>query len=110
MNEESCRETLCSIDPNFKAQYVIPDTNFVADFFLPSKNLVIEVNGPLHYIKKIKDGQVVVTEEPNGRVKAKMQRVKDLGFKYLLINFNFFNHKKSVADFEKELRDLIEKA
>jgi hypothetical protein len=61
----------------------------VADFYLPSSKTVIEVNGPAHYIKRIKQPEnfIIVSSELNGRTLAKERRVKHLGYKLVTINF-----------------------
>lgn len=96
-----------TFDPNLKQQYQIPGHHFVADFFLPSKNLIVEINGPTHYIKKIVDGRVIVTDELNGRTRAKENRVRDEGLNIVSINFTFFNQSKSEAEIEQGLREKL---
>lgn len=66
-NEATCVNALKKFDPNIKVQYLIPGSAYIADFFLPSKNLIVEVNGPTHYIKRIENGLLVVSDELNGR-------------------------------------------
>ena len=54
-NELLIKNVIDDIDINAKASYEVPNTKFVADFFLPSSNTLIEINGPSHYIKLLKD-------------------------------------------------------
>ena len=84
------QEVIKSFDEDAKSSYTIPDTKLVADFYLPSIKTVIEVNGPSHYIKRIRQPEnfIFVTSELNGRSLAKERRVKHLGFKLVTINFN----------------------
>lgn len=91
-------------DENVVQQHHVPESNYVADFYLPSKNLLVEVNGPTHYIKRIQDGKVVVTDELNGRTRAKMQRIRDSGLNIASINFTTFSGEKTATQIEEELR------
>ena len=55
---------------------------------MPQTNTIIEVNGPSHYIKKIENTHIIVTEELNGRSQAKANRLIEKGYKFVPINFN----------------------
>jgi very-short-patch-repair endonuclease len=74
-----------------KSQYPLPGTSFVADFYLPSSNTVLEVNGPQHYIKKIENGKIVITDTLNGRTRVRQLKVNELGYKIVSLEYNFFN-------------------
>lgn len=61
VNERTINSELVKLYPDVISQYEVPDTQIVADFYIPSLKVIIEVNGPSHYIKCIDNNQIVVS-------------------------------------------------
>lgn len=61
-NEIKIKQILSDLGIPVISQYEVPDSTLVADFFLPESKTVLEINGPIHFIKRIveKDGQKMV--------------------------------------------------
>lgn len=68
---------LKDIDPGTEASFAIPATKYIADFYLPESKVLVEVNGPSHYIKKIdqETNSIIVTRDLNGRTLAKKNKI-----------------------------------
>lgn len=99
INEGDVRFVMDQIDNTAVNQYEIPGTRFVADFYFPKKKVVLEINGPSHYIKRIVDGKIEVTNELNGRALQRDLRVRETGLKLVNISFKEFDQPRSKEQF-----------
>jgi len=85
----------------------VPESKYTADFFFPSKGVIVEINGPSHYIKNIVDGKIKVTDELNGRSKNKEKSFKDMGLKLVIINYQEFTPTRSQQEIAEFVRSRI---
>lgn len=99
INEADVQFVMDQIDNTAVNQYEIPGTRFVADFYFPKKKVVLEINGPSHYIKRIVDGKIEITNELNGRALQRDLRVRETGLKLVNISFKEFDQPRSKEQF-----------
>lgn len=86
---------ILEIDSKAQKQHQVANYRYTADFFLPGTKTIIEINGPSHYLKRIVDGKITVTDQLNGRTRIKEQNLLDQGYKLVTINYQEFAERKS---------------
>lgn len=64
---------------------------------------IIEINGPSHYIKKIVEGKIIVTDQLNGRSLIKEKNLLEQGYRLVTINYQEFAEKRS----REEMKALV---
>jgi len=71
--------------------------------------MIIEVNGPSHYIKKIKmpENKITITPELNGRTAAKEKRLAQLGYKFVTINYLDVSKKENPEKVKELIKSKI---
>jgi len=70
---------------------------------MPDTMTIIEINGPSHYIKKIVEGKIIVTDQLNGRSLLKEKNLLEQGYKLVTINYQEFAEKRS----REEMKALV---
>jgi hypothetical protein len=73
----------------------IPEIGRTVDIFLPESKVIIEFNGPKHYIQTVEGSYI-----PNGKQPAKERILKHYGYK--VINVPFYEYSQNPGKYVKE--------
>jgi hypothetical protein len=65
--EEDVLGVITELGHPFERNYPIMHKRYFLDIYFPEKRVALEVNGPTHYIKEFRDGNISETDELNGR-------------------------------------------
>ncbi|CDW75596.1 UNKNOWN [Stylonychia lemnae] len=109
--EELINKTLKNIkNLEFEQEKKLLGSLFTADFYLKHYNVAIEVNGPMHYLKEIKDGQVIETDEYNGRFYNKVKVLERNGIKVIPIRYTEVNENlDSLKQLNEKIKSMLPK-
>jgi very-short-patch-repair endonuclease len=85
------------------SEYVDEPTQLTVDIYIPDRNLVIEVQGPSHYITDLKTGQTHLRQEDE----FKLSVLKKRGYNVELISIHDFGRKNATRNADNMIGDIV---
>ena len=91
----------CEVSPDSKTSGGM----LAIDFACKERKIAIEFDGPSHYLKAVKSGELTSTE--NGATKAKRRFLKQLGWKVINIDYRDYDQAQRASKGEQWLREKL---